>query len=150
MKKMLIVLAAMTCANLSMAEDIRDYVKATLLDHVDLMTMYGFGEDQGPAKLAMVDSIIRIGSYQNSSILDIQGGFFGNSNEVEDENQVANWIGGAQLRVDTFLRGKIPFPLHWEFLNAVEHGPVAFRDFTNNKWFLGYSVGLSFGLEPNR
>ena len=128
----------------------QDYLKSTLLDHVDTLAMYGFRhENQGQAKLTFVDSIVQLGKYNGSSLLDFQAGFFGNPNDQSGENQAVNWIFGGQLRVDSILRPHIPLPPHWEFARAIEHGPVLYWDTTNDKAFFGYGVGMSFDLNPN-
>jgi hypothetical protein len=152
MRKTMMLLAMMAlCAGAAKAEDIRDLFKATLLDHVDLMTLYRLDQSEPESvRLAMVDSIVRFGSYKGASLIDIQGGFFGNTKPVEGEANVANWIGGIQVRIDPYLKGRIPFPAEWTFVNSIEHGPVVYRDFTNNDWVIRYAVGLSFGLEPNQ
>lgn len=148
--KKLIAVAGLVCMPLwAQAQGLGDYIKATLTDHVVATTLYGFsGNDQGPVKLALVDSVFRIGRLDGASIVDLQAGFFGNSNEVEGENQVGNWIAGGQLRVDPFIKKYVPLPAHYEFLKAIVHGPVAYWDFTNKEEFFGYGVGLSFDLNP--
>lgn len=129
------------------ADDIIKSFEASLMDHVVTSTMFGFTKhDSGPPRLLLVDSVIRIGRYENESLFDIQAGFFGNSNNVEDEADVANWIVGGQLRLDPFTRKYINLSPAYEFLNAVEHGLVGYYDFTNKHFIAGYSVGLSFDL----
>lgn len=150
MKKALVALCLLFCASMVQAVEIGDYIKATLLDNVSAMSMYGFaGNDQGPARLSLVDSIFKIGKFDKASIVDVQAGFFGNANDVSGESQFAHWIYGAQLRIDPFVKHYIPLPAQWEFLHAIQHGPVAFYDATEKDEFFGYSVGLSFDLQPN-
>ena len=151
MKKVLMLLAAMTMAGAANAVELGEYIKATLLDNVVTSGIYGIRqEDRGPAKLALTDTIIRVGRYQNSSIVDLQAGFFGNANEVPEENQAVNWIFGAQLRLDPLVKSKVPLDHDWEFLKSVQFGPSVFYDATNSKWLPGFQVGLSFNLEPNQ
>lgn len=129
------------------AQDILKSFEASLLDHVVASTMFGFTDNaKGPSKLVLVDSIVRVGHFENDSLLDLQAGFFGNANDVTGENNVANWIAGAQLRVDPFMRKYLNLNPTYEFLNAVEHGVTAYYDFTNEEFIAGYSVGMSFDL----
>jgi hypothetical protein len=112
--------------------------------------MYRLDKGDGePYKLVMLDSFLRLGQYKGASFLDIQGGFAGNTTST-DENKAVNWLGGIQFKVDPFLRGRLPFPEHWDFLNSIKHGPAFYRDFTNHQWVFRYGVGLAFGLEPVR
>lgn len=131
--------------------DIGTDIKKSLLDHVDTVSLFGIGrQSKGPTKLAMVDSVIRIGNYAGDSILDLQAGFFGDTKPVQGETQAVNWIYGAQLRIDPFLKNKLPVPPEWEFLKALEQGPSVFYNSTGKEWFYGYEMGLSFGLSPNK
>lgn len=119
-------------------------IEATLLDHVMTVTQFTSGE----TKLALVDSVVQIGSKEGRSILDLQAGFSGNVKPEPDQVQAANLVGGAFLKVSTLISGQVNFPSHWEFLNSLEHGAYAMYDFRDKDTDFGYQVGLAFDLAP--
>lgn len=151
MRKMIVVLMlSLFAAPAVHATGLGDYIQATLLDNIVASGIYGFRDrDQGPAKIALTDSVIKLGKYQGSSIVDLQIGMFGNSNEPVDENQAVNYIFGAQFRLDPYVKSKLPLQPEWEFLKSIQFGPSVFYDATNHKWLPGLQVGLSFDLNPN-
>lgn len=121
-----------------------DLVSLTLLDHVMAVTQFRSGE----TNIALVDSIVRIGSTNGESVFDLQAGF--NSNVKPDSGEVAgaNLIVGGFFKVSSLVKDKIKFPDHWKFLNSIEHGPVYFYDLRDKDDFIGYQVGLAFSLQP--
>lgn len=141
MKKILILAVFMLMSIQVKAEDI---ITSTLLDHVMTVTQFKNGE----TKLALMDSVVQIGTLNGSSILDLQAGF--NSETKPEPNDPAgiNWVGGGFFKVSTLLKDKVHFPEHWKFLNSIEHGVVYAYDFREKKDFLGYQVGLAFQLSP--
>lgn len=133
------------------AIELGDYIKTTLLDNVTLSGLYGVRDsDQGAPKLAMTDSIIQIGRYKGSSLISLQAGFFGNTQEdTGEENAAVNWVFGGQFRLDPFVKERMPIQPTWEFLKSLQFGPAVFYDKTNHKWLPSLQVGLSFDLDPN-
>jgi len=119
-------------------------IVATLLDHVMPVTQIKESE----TKLALVDSVITIGHYNEQSLLHVQVGF--NSETKPDSGEVtgASLIAGLFLRIDALLDGVATFPEHWKFLNSIEHGPMVFYDIREDDLFSGYQLGLAFSLNP--
>lgn len=149
MKKLLVSLM-LIAAPAGHALDIGDEIEATLLQNVVASGIYGLRpSDNDQPRIALTDAVIEIGSFHSSKLLNFQVGFFGNPNEVEGEPQVANWIVGSQFRIDPFIKQYVPLDPTWMFLRSIQHGPSAFYDLTNERWIVGYQVGLSFGLDPN-
>lgn len=121
-----------------------DIITSTLLDHVSPVTQFRSGRTQ----IALVDSVIQIGSIEGRSLLDVQAGFSGNTKPEADEPNSANLIAGGFLKVSSLLWTKFVYPQQWKFLRSVEHGPYINYDFREKKWVGGYQVGLAFTLEP--
>lgn len=119
-------------------------IESTLLDHVSVNTQFVSGE----TRLALLDSVVKIGSQNGSSILDLQLGFSGNTAPEPGEASAANFLVGGFLKVSTFLKDKINFPEQWEFLRAIEHGVAYSYDFREKEDFVSYQVGLAFNLQP--
>lgn len=140
MKKMLFVVLMLVCGQ-AKAEDI---ITSTLLDHVMTVTQFKNAE----TKLALVDSIVQVGSLKGKSIFDLQAGF--NSETKPDANDPSgiNWIAGGFLKFSTLMSGNVKYPEHWKFLNSLEHGPTLMYDFREKEWFGSYQLGLSFKLSP--
>ena len=116
-----------------------DIITRTLLDHVATVTQF----QSGDTKLALVDSVVLIGSRNGKSVFDLQGGF-----QQDTASQKEGWIGGGFLKFSTLIQDVVNYPDHWEFLNSIEHGPALFYDFTEKTWRGNYQVGLAFGLNP--
>jgi len=142
MKKLLFTI--ITVLALSHGAKADDIFTATLLDHVMTVTQIKSGE----TTLALVDSVVQIGSYNKLSILDLQAGFSNNVKPESNEAAGANWMVGGFFKISTLLKDKIHFPDQWKFLNSLEHGPVYFYDLRTKKDFVGYQIGLAFGLNP--
>ena len=140
MKKILVLITMLTMPCGSKA----DLITTTLLDNVMTVTQFKSGE----TKLALVDSIVLIGSYKGKSILDLQAGFNSETKPEPGEASGANLIAGAFFKVSTLLSSTIDFPKHWEFLNSLEHGPFYSYDFREKRDYVGYQVGFSFDLRP--
>ncbi len=121
-----------------------DLVTSTLLDHVMPVTQFKSGE----TKVALVDSVIQIGSIGGKSILDLQAGFSGATKPESDEVKSVNFIAGAFLKVSSLIGDKVKFPEHWKFLRAIEHGGFINYDFRKKEWLGGYQAGLAFTLNP--
>src|SRR5678815_1248422 len=110
-------------------QDFGEHFEVGLLDHIDTMGMWGFqGNDNDSTKLALMDSIVRFGKIKGTSVLDLQVGAFGNVTRLAGERRFPNWISGAQLRVDTLVRGWTLLSEPLAFLSAIEHGLVVYRD----------------------
>lgn len=139
MKKMLFV-AVMLMAGIAKA----DMVSLTLLEHVMPVTQFRSGE----TRIALVDSIVQIGSYNGKSILDLQAGFNGDTKPEAGEVSGANLIGGGFLKVSSLISSSVHYPERWRFLQSVEHGPFVNYDFREKNWFGGYQAGLAFSLSP--
>jgi len=141
MKKLIALMFLFGCVGVCKAEDL---IKTTLLDHVETVTRLRNGE----TKVALLDSVILIGNYKGSSILNLQFGFDSDTKPEAGETKGVNYLAGACLRLDPFLRPYIKLPPHWEFIRAVNHGPSLYYDFRNSGWYGGYNIGLAFGLAP--
>lgn len=121
-----------------------DVIQTTLLDHVTTVTQFKSGE----TKLALLDSIIRVGKYNDKSIFDVQAGFSGETAPDSTEPTGANLLIGGLLKASTFASGLAKFPEHWEFLNSLEYGPYIQYDFREDVWVGGFQAGLAFSLQP--
>lgn len=142
MKKLLLSIAVIcSLYSVSMGADL---VQMTLLDHVSPVTQFKNGE----TKIALVDSIVRIGSYKGKSILDLQAGFNGETKPDAGEVSGVSLLGGGFLKVSSLVGSVVKYPEHWQFLKALEHGPSLFYDFREKTWQASYQVGLAFSLQP--
>lgn len=121
-----------------------DMVVATLIDHVSPVTQIKNGE----TKLALVDSVIQIGSYNGKSIFDLQAGFSGETAPQSGEVAGANLVVGGFFKVSSLMNGHVHFPEHWAFLKAVEHGVAYTYDFREKRDYVSYQIGLAFALQP--
>lgn len=121
-----------------------DLIQGTLLDHVMPVTQF----QSGQTKVALVDSIIRIGRIDGNSLVDIQAGFNGNTKPQPDEPTGVNLVAGGFLKISTLISTKVNYPLHWEFLRSIQHGPAVMYDFRQKEWRGSYQVGLAFNLDP--
>lgn len=126
------------------AQGLGDLIKATLLDHIGPVVHY---DDKGNTRYALIDSVILIGRYKENPIFQGQVGLAGLT-KPENQGDGLNLIAGGLVRVDPFFGEYVNIPDHWEFLKAVEWGPVGFYDFTEREWYSGIQVGLSFDLNP--
>jgi len=117
-----------------------DMVIKTLIDHVGPATQFFSGK----TKLALVDSVIQVGSVKGKSIFDLQAGY----NQNSDGSKGDMLFGGGFLKISSLLQDSVTFPEHWKFLNSLEHGPILVYDFKNGDWRGAYQVGLAFGLNP--
>lgn len=143
MKKLVMFLGLFLVSQSVKAEGL---VEATLLDHVSTVTQFKSGE----TKLALVDSVVLIGQSNGNSILDLQLGFNAETKPASGEVSGANFIAGGFLKVSSFLKDKINFPPHWEFLRSLEHGATYSYDFREKEWFGSYQVGLAFKVSPKQ
>lgn len=141
MKKFILFIGLLPMAMFVKAENL---IETTLLNHVETVTQFRSGE----TKVALLDSVILIGKYNGSSILNIQVGLDGNTKPEAGQAQSVNYLAGAMLRVDPFLRPHIKLPAHWEFIRSLNHGAALYYDFRNSGWYGGYNVGLAFDLNP--
>lgn len=140
MKKLLLVVVLLFVAS-ARGEDL---ITTTLLNNVMPVTQF----KSGGTKLALLDSIVQIGSHGGKSILDLQAGFSGNTKPVAGEVSSANLIGGAFLKLNSLVGDVANFPVQWEFLRSLEYGPAYTHDFREKKDYLSFQVGLSFELKP--
>ena len=122
-----------------------DFVKATLLERVSAVSQFDF---KGSERIALMDSILLIGKYNDRSIIHIQGGVNKETNPDQSPSNTTDFVWGAQFRLDPFLNGDMDFPAGWEFLRALEHGPAIHYDTRVKAWYGYYQVGLAFGLQP--
>lgn len=141
MRKLLTVAILIYSVSFANAENI---IESTLLDHVVTVTQFRSGK----TNLALLDSIVRIGSINESSILDIQAGFSGATKPEPGQSAAANLVAGAFLKVNPFLDSYVSFPEHWKFLSSLEHGAYINYDAREKAWYGGYQAGLAFGLNP--
>lgn len=141
-KKMIVGLLFLLMASSAKADNL---IVATLLDHVMTVTQFKSGE----TKLALMDSVVQIGSVNNESILDLQAGFSGETKPEPGEASAANVVVGGFFKVSTLMKGKVNFPEQWKFLNSIEHGAAWNYDLREKDSFFCYQVGLAFGLNPN-
>lgn len=141
MKKALMLLAVLM---LSVSVKAEDLIKTTLLDHVTTVTMFKSGE----SNLALMDSVILLGSVDGKSLFDIQAGFSGETRPEEGEPTGASLLAGGFFKVSSLINAKAKFPAHWEFLRSLEHGVSYVYDFRQKRDFVAYQVGLAFGLNP--
>lgn len=141
MKKMILFLVAFGVVSSLKAENL---ITTTLLDHVAIVTQFHSGE----TRLALVDSVVQIGSVKGKSILDLQAGFSGETAPDAGEVTGANFIAGGFLKVSSLLGTKVNFPAHWRFLNSIEHGVKVDYDFREEDTSVSYQVGLAFTLAP--
>lgn len=131
--------ALLFCAAMARAE----MITATLIEHVSPVTQIKNGE----TKLALVDSVVQIGSYKGKSIFDLQAGFSGETAPQAGEAAGANLIVGGFLKVSSLIP-QTKFPEHWAFLKAVEHGVAYTYDFREKRDYVSYQIGLAFALQP--
>lgn len=142
MNKVLIGLVVML--GLSASVGAQDQITATLLDHVMTVTQF-HGTD---TRIALVDSVIQLGSVKGKSIFDLQAGFSGDTNPEAGDPTGINYIAGGFLKVSSLLNTDSIYPEHWKFLRSIEHGPVAMYDFRTKEIEAYYQVGLAFQLQP--
>jgi len=121
-----------------------DLITTTLLDHVVPCVQFRSGE----TKIALVDSVVQIGSYEGRSLLDLQAGFNGEVAPEPGDPNGASLIAGAQFKVSSLINAKLHLPDQWEFLRSLEHGPFVNYDFREKDWFGGYQIGLAFNPTP--
>lgn len=140
MRKLLIGLMFL----LSSQVNAQDLITSTLLDHVMTVTQFKSGE----TNIALMDSVVQIGSRNGKSIFDLQAGFSGNTKPTGTEANAANFLFGGFLKVSSLFGDKVKFPPHWEFLNSIEHGVTYLYDSREKKDFISYQVGLAFDLNP--
>lgn len=140
MKKTLITIALLFSPLVSHGEDL---ITSTLLSHVMTVTQF----QSGQTNLALVDSVVQIGSMNGHSIFDLQAGFSGDvaPQPGEEKNFL---LAGGFLKVSSLIKDKVHFPDHWQFLNSLEHGPTLFYNFKEKQWQGSYQIGLAFGLNP--
>lgn len=119
-------------------------VTTTLLDHVGVVTQFKSGE----TNLALVDSVVQIGSIKGKSILDLQAGFNTDVKPAPGEASGANLILGGFFKLSSLVGTKVNYPFQWEFLRSLEYGPVYFYDIREKKDFIAFQVGLAFDLSP--
>lgn len=143
MKKALVVVVALLFASVAKAENL---IVSTLLDHVGLITQFKSGE----TKLALVDSVVRIGNTKGKSILDLQLGFNGETKPEAGEVSGANLLAGGFLKISSLIGSKVNFPEHWSFLRSLEYGPAVSYDFREEKTFFSFQAGLAFSLSPKQ
>lgn len=150
MRKLMLMITVLLLGQSVRSEGLGDLIKTSLIDNVGLVAQYGFeDEDKDGPKMALVDSIIQIGSYKGDSLLDLQLGFFGDTKPEPGDTEAISYIGGAYLRLDPFVRNLVTLPEHWEFLKAIQFGPVAFYDFREKEWYGSLQVGLFFDPKPS-
>jgi len=140
MKKLLFAVALLFVAS-ARGEDL---ITSTLLDHVMPVTQFKSGE----TKLALMDSVIQIGSYDGRSILDLQAGFSGETKPEPGEASGMNLIAGGFLKLNSVVGDAVKFPPQWSFLNALEYGPAYNYDFREKSSYLSFQVGMAFKLTP--
>ena len=141
MKKLLIAVLLLSPMSLK-AENM---VISTLIDHIGPVTQF----QSGKTKIALMDSVVQIGSIKGKSILDLQAGINGNTKPEEGQVTSANFIAGGFLKLNSLTAGNVNFPEHWKFLSSLEHGPFLIYDFRLKGFYGGYQCGLSFSLNPN-
>jgi hypothetical protein len=141
MKKMFVIVGVLLIANSLKAADL---ITTTLLDHVMPVTQV-VSKD---TKMALVDSVIQIGSKNKRSIVDLQAGFSGEVKPEPGDVSGVNLIAGGFFKVNTLLSDVINYPDHWKFLNSLEWGPVYFYDFREKRDYAGIQFGLAFSLQP--
>lgn len=141
MKKLLLFVSLILVSPVVRAEE--DIIISTLLSHVMTVTQF----QSGQTNVALMDSVVQIGSINGHSILDLQAGFSGNV--APEPGEEKNFLlAGGFLKVSSLIKDKIHFPEQWQFLNSLEHGPTLFYDFKDKTWEGSYQVGLAFGLNP--
>lgn len=140
LKEIVVAAGLVLCAAVAHA----DMVAATLIDHVAPVTQFKSGE----TKLAVVDSVIQVGSVNGKSLFDLQAGFSGETAPQSGEVTGANFIVGGFFKVSSLLNGHVKFPAHWDFLKAVEHGVAYTYDLREKRDYVSYQVGLAFSLQP--
>ncbi len=121
-----------------------DMVTSTLLDHVGPVTQFKNGE----TSIAVVDSIVMIGSYKGKSILDLQAGFNSDIKPEPGQTAGADLIAGGFFKLSSLVGDKLHVPAHWEFLRSLEYGVSYFYNFREKRDFLALQVGLAFDLNP--
>lgn len=121
----------------------KDYIKGTLLENVQTRVFFAQEETQ----IQLVDTVIQIGKYKGSSILDLELGL-GNETNPNNREEELNFLYGATLRVDPYLRPVLNLPEHWEFLRSLRHGVAVFYDEESKDVEFGYTFGLAFDLNP--
>lgn len=141
MKKLMLLLFALLVTGAIHADD---QITSALLDHVATVTQFKNGE----TKLALVDSVIQVGSIEGRSLFDFQLGFNGNTKPQAGEVSAANLVAGGYFKVSSLLWTKLVYPDQWKFLKALEHGVAYQYDFRDHHGFVCYQVGLAFGLQP--
>lgn len=141
MKKAIMLLAVLL---MSVGVKAEDLITTTLIDHVTTVTQFKSGE----TNLALMDSVVLIGSHEGRSVFDLQVGFSGETKPDNDEVSAANFLVGGFFKISTLLSSRVHLPEHWEFLRALEHGVAYSYDFREKRDFVSYQVGLAFGLNP--
>lgn len=148
MRKMIVVFTttlAITCGAFSIQSakaGLLDPIQATLIDHVEATTQF---DDKGNERISLLDSVIRIGSYEGESLFHVQAGFSGDT--APEQGQNANWVAGAMLRLDPFIHG-VEVPSHWEFLKSLQVGIGYYFDFETEEEFPALNIGLAFDPAP--
>lgn len=143
MKKVIAVLAVCLSSFTGILQA-SDLIQSTLLDHVSTVTQFKSGE----TKIALMDSVVLIGSYKGHSLLDLQLGLSSETNAEPGEPSGGSFIYGGLFKVSSLTKGIVEFPEHWKFLNAIEHGVSWVYDSRAKDDYVSYQVGLAFGLNP--
>jgi hypothetical protein len=141
MKNILVAVCLLGLAT-SVKAGLLEPIQATLIDHVEAVTQF---DDHGNERISLLDSVLRIGSYEGETLFHVQAGFSGDT--APEQGQSANWLVGGMLRLDPFFKG-INTPEHWSFLKALEVGAGGYYDFETQDWFPAITVGLGFTLNP--
>ena len=139
--KSLIAILLLVLALTPWAKAEEPMVVGTLLDHVTTVTQFASGK----TNLALLDSVVLIGSYKGQSILDLQAGFNGTA---APESAGMNLVAGGFFKVSSLLKDKMHLSPQWKFLNSLEHGVAYQYDFRNKRDYVVYQVGLAFTLNP--
>ena len=146
MKKMIGIAFGIMLSTTAVANaELPDIIKSTLIDHVSVVTQF---DSRGATRLAFMDSVIRIGSYEHDSILELQAGFTGEYDPDAGDIGSANFVAGGLFRVDPFIKQGVNFDEHWLFLKSIQHGPTCHYDFREKEFYFSYQAGLAFSLDP--
>lgn len=148
MKKLIAVMAVLFFTGPlrpAAALQIGDQLKLSLLDHAMIATQV---DEHGDIQTALVDSVILIGRHRGFSIVDIQGGIFGNARPETVEDAGLKWAVQAFAKIHPFTRDKIRLADEYKFLNALNYGLVGGYNVTDSDWYGRLQFALEFGAQP--
>ena len=129
------------------ALQIGDQLKLSLLDHAMIATQV---DEHGDIQTALVDSVILIGRHNGYSILDIQGGIFGNARPETVDEAGIKWAAQAFLKIHPFTRDNLRLADQYKFLNSLNYGLVGGYNITDEDWYGRLQFALEFGADPKQ